>query len=71
MWKAPLPDSILSKCDFTFGHPGSDNRFAFELRQAGLRVTNPCFKIVANHLLSRKFGTMSKGATRARVGTRM
>ena len=32
------------------GKPGCDNRFAYELRAAGLRVLNPASSIIALHL---------------------
>jgi hypothetical protein len=37
VWRAPLPPT-LSEIDFKLGKPGCDNRFAYELRRAGLRV---------------------------------
>ena len=37
MWKSPLPPA-LSDIDFKLGKPGCDNRFAYELRTAGVRV---------------------------------
>jgi hypothetical protein len=37
-------------CEFIPGKPGCDNRFAHELRTAGLRVENPASAIIASHL---------------------
>lgn len=37
------------KADFFFGVPGCDNRFAFELQQAGYSLSNPCETIKAHH----------------------
>jgi len=37
VWRAPLPSS-LAEIDFKLGKPGCDDRFAYELRRAGLRV---------------------------------
>jgi len=40
-WVSVKVDMVL-----TFGREGRcDNRFAFELRVAGLRVSNPCFSV--------------------------
>ncbi|KAJ1495718.1 hypothetical protein T484DRAFT_3236711 [Baffinella frigidus] len=47
IFRAPLPGT-LQNVDFKLGKPGCDNRFAFELRVAGLRVTNPCFSITVS-----------------------
>lgn len=38
------------RCDFSMGKAGCDNRLAFELMQAGYRVSNPSHSIVTHHL---------------------
>jgi hypothetical protein len=48
IFRAPLP-TALRDIDFKLGKPGCDNRFAYELRVAGLRVTNPCFAVTVVH----------------------
>jgi len=50
VFKAPLPEGVLPNVEFLFGKPGCDNRMAYELRRVGIRVTNPCFRVIANHL---------------------
>ena len=42
VWRAPLPSS-LAEIDFKLGKPGCDDRFAYELRRAGLRVMSVYF----------------------------
>jgi len=40
----------VKDCEFLMGKPGCDNRFAYELSQAGYRVINPCNDIRTYHL---------------------
>ena len=42
--------SDVGGCVRVPGKPGCDNRFAYELRAAGLRVLNPASSIIALHL---------------------
>jgi len=45
--KPPLPDKLFA--DIPLGFPGCDNRIAYELNAAGLRVTNPCLTVIVGH----------------------
>ena len=38
IWRAPMPPDICD-IDFKLGKPGCDNRFAYELRAVGVRVS--------------------------------
>ena len=46
----PLPAAALAGSDFQLGLPGCDNRVAAVLADAGLRLANPCQKVVCRHL---------------------
>lgn len=46
IWKSPLR---IFKSDWTLGLPGGDNRIAYEGKQGGYRVINPCLSINSKH----------------------
>ena len=51
IFKPPLP-SI--KSDFLLGMPGCDNRIAYEIKAAGIEITNPCLSIKVAHVHKSK-----------------
>lgn len=65
MFRVPLPKP--KNCNFTMGIPGCDNRFAYELEQVGVRVTNPCGKIKAIHLHESGVRNYTKVTNQQRV----
>jgi hypothetical protein len=59
IFQSPLKTDI-SKCNFKFGHPGCDNRFAHLIKESGYNVINPCLSIKSHHLHSSNYRTYSK-----------
>lgn len=41
---------MVENCNFVLGVPGCDNKIAYQLQQAGYRVTNPSLSIKTYHL---------------------
>lgn len=41
---------MVENCSFVLGVPGCDNKIAYQLRQAGYKVTNPSLSIKTYHL---------------------
>lgn len=59
LFKSPLQID-LSKCNFKFGYPGCDNRFAYVVNEAGYKVSNPCLTIKTHHLHSSDYRTYNE-----------
>jgi hypothetical protein len=55
-FKSPLQID-LSQCNFKFGYPGCDNRFAYVVNEAGYKILNPCLTIKTHHLHSSNYRT--------------
>merc|ERR1712232_466835 len=49
MFRAPLPAFPLRLVNFTMNNLGAENRAAFQLWNAGLKLYNPCVHIQAYH----------------------
>ena len=55
-FQSPLQIDI-DKCNFKFGYPGCDNRFAYIVKESGYDVLNPCLTIKTHHLHSSNYRT--------------
>jgi hypothetical protein len=60
-WITISPLNInLDQCNFKFGFPGCDNRFAFICHINNYRVINPCYTIKTHHLHNTQYRTYSE-----------